>query len=191
MSDAIRIENLSKLYRRTSAGFRMRTLKSALLQRSLTQGLGDDQTIPALMDVDFAVAKGEAFGVIGSNGSGKSTLLKIMAGILEPTKGRRVIDGRVAALIELGAGFHPEISGRENIFINGAILGMSRARVVKRFDDIVIGRDQQVQTPVLGKVQNTGSLCVGGNADAAFLRPTRFELNGVINACPLTSKYQA
>ena len=150
MSDAIRIEDLSKLYRRTSAGFRMRTLKSALLQRSLTQGLGEDQTIAALTDVDFAVAKGEAFGVIGSNGSGKSTLLKIMAGILEPTKGRRVIDGRVAALIELGAGFHPEISGRENIFINGAILGMSRARVVKRYDDIVefSGLSDFIEEPV-------------------------------------------
>ena len=137
MSDAIRIESLSKRYRRSSAGFRMRTLKSALLQRSLTAGLDDDKTISALDDISFSVARGEAFGVVGSNGSGKSTLLKVVAGILQPTEGTRVVDGRVAALIELGAGFHPEISGRENIFINGAILGMSRAEVAARYDDIV------------------------------------------------------
>ena len=137
MSDAIRIESVSKLYRRTAAGFRMRTLKSALLQRSLTQGLREEETISALRDVSFTVEAGEAFGVIGSNGSGKSTLLKVVAGILEPTSGRRVVDGRLAALIELGAGFHPEISGRENIFINAAILGMSRSEVARRYDDIV------------------------------------------------------
>jgi len=137
MTDAIRIENLTKLYRRSTAGFRMRTLKSALMARSLTQGLGKDATIVALEDINFAVAKGEAFGIIGSNGSGKSTLLEVLAGILQPTSGRRAVDGRVAALIELGAGFHPEISGRENIYINGAILGMSRAQVAERFDDIV------------------------------------------------------
>ncbi len=137
MSRVIRIEELSKRYRRTSAGFRMRTLKSALVQRNLTQGLRDEEVITALDDVSFSVEAGEAFGVIGSNGSGKSTLLKIVAGILEPTTGRRVVDGRVAALIELGAGFHPEISGRENIYINGAILGMSRSQVARRYDDIV------------------------------------------------------
>jgi ABC-type polysaccharide/polyol phosphate transport system ATPase subunit len=137
VSDAIRIEGVSKLYRRTAAGFKMRTLKSALMARSLTEGLGAEATISALEDVSFTVAEGEAFGVIGSNGSGKSTLLKVLSGILEPTEGQRVIDGRVAALIELGAGVHPEISGRENIFINGAILGMSRTEIADRYDDIV------------------------------------------------------
>jgi ABC-type polysaccharide/polyol phosphate transport system ATPase subunit len=137
VSDAIRIDGVSKLYRRTAAGFRMRTLKSALMARSLTEGLGTEATISALEDVSFTVGQGEAFGVIGSNGSGKSTLLKILSGILQPTAGERIIDGRVAALIELGAGFHPEISGRENIFINGAILGMSRTEIADRYDDIV------------------------------------------------------
>jgi ABC-type polysaccharide/polyol phosphate transport system ATPase subunit len=137
VKEAIRVEGLSKRYRRTSAGFRMRTLKSALVERSLTQGLRDEETIVALDEVSFTVAAGESFGVIGSNGSGKSTLLKIVAGILEPSSGARVVDGRVAALIELGAGFHPEISGRENIYINGAILGMSRAAVAKRYEEIV------------------------------------------------------
>ena len=88
-------------------------------------------------DVSFTVEKGTAFGVIGSNGSGKSTLLKILAGMLQPTAGSVEVSGRVAALIELGAGFHPEISGRENIYINGAVLGLSRKEIDRRYDDIV------------------------------------------------------
>ncbi len=137
MTTAIRVEGLSKLYRRMAPGFKLRTLKSALLEGSLIGGLTPEQTIPALDDVSFEVAAGEAFGVIGSNGSGKSTLLKVLAGMLRPTGGRVEVDGRVAALIELGAGFHPEISGRENIYINGAVLGMSRRQIARRFDDIV------------------------------------------------------
>jgi len=150
VTDAIRIEEVSKLYRRSAAGFRMRTLKSALMARSLTEGLGAEATIGALAGVSFTVAKGEAFGVVGSNGSGKSTLLKILAGILEPTSGRCVVEGRVAALIELGAGFHPEISGRENIFINGAILGMSKAQIASSYDDIVefSGLEDFIEEPV-------------------------------------------
>ncbi len=134
---AIRIENVSKLYRRTSAGHHLRTLKSALLERSLVKGLRQEDAIPALVDVSFDVAKGEAVGLIGSNGSGKSTLLKTVAGILKPTSGSITVDGRVAALIELGAGFHPEISGRENIYINGAVLGLTRRELDARFGDIV------------------------------------------------------
>ncbi len=150
MSDAIRAEQLIKVYRRSSAGFKMRTLKSALLARSLTQGLDAAETIRALERVSFSVGRGEAFGVVGSNGSGKSTLLQLLAGILEPTSGRLLIDGRVAALIELGAGFHPEISGRENIFINGAILGMSRSEIQARYDDIVefSGLAEHMEEPV-------------------------------------------
>jgi ABC-type polysaccharide/polyol phosphate transport system ATPase subunit len=137
MSDAIRVEGVSKLYRRVAPGYHLRTLKSALLDGNLTRGLRPEETIPALKDVSFSVERGEAFGMVGSNGSGKSTLLKILAGILKPTLGDVVVDGRVAALIELGAGFHPEISGRENIFINGAVLGLSRKEISRRFDDIV------------------------------------------------------
>ena len=134
---AIRVEELSKLYRRTAAGHHLRTLKSALIERSLVTGLRAEESIPALSDVSFAVAKGEAVGLIGSNGSGKSTLLKTVAGILKPTSGTVRVDGRVAALIELGAGFHPEISGRENIYINGAVLGLSRRQIDQRLDAIV------------------------------------------------------
>ena len=137
MSSAIRAENLGKLYRRMAPGFRLRTLKSALLERSLTEGLSPEDTIPALDGVSFEVEKGRAFGVIGSNGSGKSTLLKILTGMLKPTTGTVEVEGRVAALIELGAGFHPEISGRENIFINGAVLGLSKRQIERRYDEIV------------------------------------------------------
>lgn len=134
---AIEVQGLSKLYRRTTAGHQLRTLKSALLERSLVKGLTSEEAIPALTDITFSVDRGEAVGLIGSNGSGKSTLLKTVAGILKPTDGSIRVDGRIAALIELGAGFHPEISGRENIFINGAVLGLSRRQLERRFDEIV------------------------------------------------------
>lgn len=134
---AILVEGLTKLYRRTSAGHHLRTLKSALVERSLVRDLRPEESIRALDGLDFTVSRGEAIGLIGSNGSGKSTLLKILAGIYRPTEGTVTIDGRVAALIELGAGFHPEISGRENIFINGEILGLSRRQVEERYDEIV------------------------------------------------------
>ena len=137
MSAVIRAEAVSKLYRRMAPGYHLRTLKSALIDGSLTAGLTAEETIPALADVSFEVERGEAFGVIGSNGSGKSTLLKIVAGIARPTSGQVVVDGRVAALIELGAGFHPEISGRENIYINGAVLGLSRREIDRKYDEMV------------------------------------------------------
>ncbi len=147
---AVRVEGVTKLYRRTTAGHHLRTLKSALVERSLVKGLQPEEAIHALRDVSFSVAKGEAVGLIGSNGSGKSTLLKTVAGILKPTQGTIRVDGRVAALIELGAGFHPEISGRENIFINGAVLGLSRREIQRRFDAIVefSGLENFIDEPV-------------------------------------------
>jgi ABC-type polysaccharide/polyol phosphate transport system ATPase subunit len=150
MSIVVRVENLSKLYRRISAGHQLRTLKSALLDRSLVRGLKKEEAIVALDDISFEVRSGQAVGLIGSNGSGKSTLLKILAGILRPTTGTLAVDGRVAALIELGAGFHPEISGRENIYINGAVLGLSRQEVDQKFDSIVefSGLQEFIEEPV-------------------------------------------
>ena len=133
MSFAIHIEDVTKLYRRTSSGHHLRTLKSALIERSLVRGLKQSEAISAIKDVSFKVAKGEAVGLIGSNGSGKSTLLKMVASILKPTRGHIDVQGRVAALIELGAGFHPEISGRENIYINGSVLGLSRREIDQPF----------------------------------------------------------
>jgi ABC-type polysaccharide/polyol phosphate transport system ATPase subunit len=134
---AIRAERLSKRYRRMAPGLRFATLKSALLGRSLAAGAAAADTIPALEEVTFEVGRGEAFGIVGGNGSGKSTLLKLVAGILTPTSGAIETSGRVAALIELGAGFHPEISGRENVFINGAVLGLTKREIAARYERIV------------------------------------------------------
>ena len=132
---AISLENVSKSYRLWGRGSQFATLKSALLKRDLK--LSPDASVVALRDLSFTVDRGEAFGIIGRNGSGKSTLLKLISGILKPTEGAVAVNGRVAALIELGAGFHPEITGRENIYINGIMLGLSRREIEQRFDDIV------------------------------------------------------
>jgi len=132
---AITLETVSKSYRLWGRRSQFATLKSALLKRDVK--LAPEQTVPALTDVSFAVHRGEAFGVIGRNGSGKSTLLKLISGILKPTSGKIAVNGRIAALIELGAGFHPEITGRENIYINGIMLGLTRRDIDERFDRIV------------------------------------------------------
>jgi ABC-type polysaccharide/polyol phosphate transport system ATPase subunit len=134
--NAIELTNVSKIYRRYS-GRQFSTLKSALLQRSLLQNLRPNEVFPALTDVSFVVPRGATYGVIGKNGSGKSTALKLVAGITKPTSGTVKVDGRISALIELGAGFHPEISGRENVFINGIMLGLTKREVQERFDEIV------------------------------------------------------
>jgi ABC-type polysaccharide/polyol phosphate transport system ATPase subunit len=136
MTAAIELANVSKVYRRYG-GKQFATLKSAFLQRSILRDLQPSETFPALTDVSFAVPRGSTYGVIGRNGSGKSTALKLVAGITKPTSGAVRVDGRISALIELGAGFHPEISGRENVFINGIMLGLSKRQVQERFDEIV------------------------------------------------------
>src|SRR5438874_9373466 len=134
--NAIELTNVSKIYRRYS-GRQFATLKSALLQRSILRDLQPSETFPALTDVSFTVPKGSTYGVIGKNGSGKSTALKLVAGITKPTSGTVTVDGRRSALIGLGAGFHPEISGRENVFINGIMLGLTKREIARRFDEIV------------------------------------------------------
>jgi ABC-type polysaccharide/polyol phosphate transport system ATPase subunit len=136
VTPAIELTNVSKVYRRYS-GNQFATLKSALLQRSILRDLRPSESFPALHDVSFTVPKGSTYGVIGRNGSGKSTALKVVAGITKPTSGTVQVEGRVSALIELGAGFHPEISGRENVFINGIMLGLTRREIQRRFDEIV------------------------------------------------------
>jgi ABC-type polysaccharide/polyol phosphate transport system ATPase subunit len=133
---AIELRDVSKIYRRYG-GRQFSTLKSALFQRSILRDLRPSETFPALTDVSFSVPKGSTFGVIGKNGSGKSTALKLVAGITKPTSGTVTVKGRISALIELGAGFHPEISGRENVFINGIMLGLNKREIQNRFDEIV------------------------------------------------------
>jgi ABC-type polysaccharide/polyol phosphate transport system ATPase subunit len=134
---AIVAQSVTKRYRRFAHRNQLRTLKSALLTGSVLADLKPEETFTALEDVSFEVPRGSTFAVIGENGSGKSTLLKLVAGITKPTRGSLSAPGRVSALIELGAGFHPEISGRENVVINGIMLGLTRKQVERRFDEIV------------------------------------------------------
>jgi ABC-2 type transport system ATP-binding protein/lipopolysaccharide transport system ATP-binding protein len=134
---SIEVERVSRVYQKYSARHRFQTFKSALVKGDLFRSLRPDELVSALEDVTIRVEKGQTFGVIGENGSGKSTLLKLIAGIAKPTGGKVRTEGKVSALIELGAGFHPEITGRENIFINGIMLGLSRKEISAKFDDIV------------------------------------------------------
>jgi ABC-type polysaccharide/polyol phosphate transport system ATPase subunit len=137
VTSAIEAVDVTKVYRRYAHKRQFATLKSALLSRSLIRDLRPEETFHALRGVSFSVPKGATYGIVGRNGSGKSTMLKCVAGITKPTSGRVTVDGRVSALIELGAGFHPEISGRENVFINGIMLGLSKREITRRFDEIV------------------------------------------------------
>ena len=150
MTSAIEVLNVSKVYRRYAQKKQFATLKSAILSGSLLGDLKPDETFQALRGVSFSVPKGCTYGVIGRNGSGKSTLLKCVAGITRPTEGSVTVDGRISALIELGAGFHPEISGRENIFINGIMLGLTKKEILRRFDEIVEFAEMQdfIDAPV-------------------------------------------
>jgi ABC-type polysaccharide/polyol phosphate transport system ATPase subunit len=170
MTPAIELVNVSKIYRRYS-GKQFATLKSALLQRSLVRDLRPNETFPALSDVSFTVPKGSTFAVIGRNGSGKSTALKLVAGITKPTSGTVRVDGRISALIELGAGFHPEISGRENVFINGIMLGLTKRQIHERFDDIVDFAElrQFIDAPV--KTYSSGMYMRLGFAVAIHVEP--------------------
>jgi len=134
---AIEAVDVTKIYRRYAHKRQFATLKSALVSGSLIRDLKPEDTFQALKGVSFSVPTGCTYGIVGRNGSGKSTMLKCVAGITRPTTGRIDVRGRISALIELGAGFHPEISGRENVFINGMMLGLSKREVAKRFDEIV------------------------------------------------------
>jgi lipopolysaccharide transport system ATP-binding protein len=179
----IQVQGLGKNYvlrHSTSGRARYTTLRdtlvaaaSALPRRILRQGAnaGSREEFWALRDVSFEVPKGDVVGVIGRNGAGKSTLLKILSRITAPTTGRIVMDGRVASLLEVGTGFHPELSGRENVFLNGAILGMSRAEIRRKFDEIVTfaGVERFLDTPV--KRYSSGMYVRLAFAVAAHLEP--------------------
>ncbi len=132
---AIEVDHVSKRFKRSVLRNNYVTLKDVLLRRRRVSKR--DRFIDVLEDISFAVPKGRTFGIIGKNGSGKSTLLKLIAGIYRPDSGRIRVRGKLSSLIELGAGFHPEFTGRENVYINGILLGLSKQQVQERFDRIV------------------------------------------------------
>jgi lipopolysaccharide transport system ATP-binding protein len=183
----IKVEGLGKRYllgkNSMSGGHKYKRFSDAMLNivktpwRALNAGLSGSPALPpqeefwALRDVSFDIKQGDVVGLIGRNGAGKSTLLKILTRITEPTTGRLEIDGRVASLLEVGTGFHPELTGRENIYLNGAILGMARAEIRKKFDEIVAFAEveQFLDTPV--KRYSSGMYVRLAFAVAAHLEP--------------------
>jgi lipopolysaccharide transport system ATP-binding protein len=179
---AIRVENLGKQYRIGIAPEKYRTLRESIvnvatwpiqrIRRGLAPtGAEQSDTIWALRDVSFTVEQGSVLGVIGRNGAGKSTLLKVLSRVTEPTVGEVEIRGRVGSLLEVGTGFHPELTGRENIYLNGAILGMKRNEIDGKYDEIVdfSGVEQFIDTPV--KRYSSGMYLRLAFAVAAHLEP--------------------
>lgn len=165
MSTAVSVEDVHKRFRLYHE--KNQYLKSAVLRGHRARF----EEFWALNGVTFAVEEGSTFGIIGANGSGKSTLLKCLAGILHPDRGKVSVNGRLSALLELGAGFHPELSGRENVFLNGAILGMTSSEIKKRLDEIVdfSGIDRFIDTPV--KNYSSGMVVRLGFAIAINVEP--------------------
>ncbi|MFN5334310.1 MAG: ABC transporter ATP-binding protein, partial [Bacteroidota bacterium] len=186
MNSVIKVENLSKQYRLGSVStgtishdinrwwHRIRGKEDPYLQIGETNDRsqkGDSDYVWALRDINFEVEHGEVLGIIGRNGAGKSTLLKILSRTTAPTTGSVKIKGRVASLLEVGTGFHPELSGRENIFLNGAILGMTKREIERKFDEIVdfAGVERYIDTPV--KRYSSGMYVRLAFAVAAHLEP--------------------
>jgi lipopolysaccharide transport system ATP-binding protein len=186
MRPIIKVEKLSKRYRigrrrepyrtvreslTTALAMPMRGIGALLNGNSRVNGHNADEWVWALRDVSFEVMPGEALGIIGRNGAGKSTLLKLMSRITEPTGGRIELYGRVGSLLEVGTGFHPELTGRENTFLMGAILGMRRAEITRKFDDIVAFAEVEkfIDTPV--KHYSSGMYMRLAFAVAAHLEP--------------------
>ena len=169
---AISVRGLSKAYRITHDDQRPSTLAETLLRRARRPfARAARETFWALRDLSFDIPAGEVVGIIGRNGAGKSTLLKILSRITEPTSGTVDLYGRVGALLEVGTGFHPELTGRENIFLNGAILGMTKAEIRRQFDAIVdfAGVEKFLDTPV--KRYSSGMYVRLAFAVAAHLSP--------------------
>lgn len=175
MSDvALRMEHVYKKFRRGEVYNSLRDLVPALTGKMFRQAelsAGDKREFWALQDISFEVKQGEALAVIGNNGAGKSTILKILSRIMKPTKGNMVVNGRLSALIEVSAGFHQDLTGRENIYLNGTILGMSKPEIDRKLDQIIAfsGIEQFIDTPV--KRYSSGMYARLGFSVAAHVDP--------------------
>src|SRR4051794_12915398 len=168
--DRVQFDSVSKRYV-LGENMDAREALTAAARRFLRRERAERTVLWSLQDVSFSVGDGEALGIVGRNGAGKSTILKILAGITSPTRGVSRTRGRVAALLEVGTGFHPELTGRENVFLSGAVLGMSRRDIVRRFDRIVdfAGTERFLDTPV--KRYSSGMYLRLAFAVAAHLEP--------------------
>lgn len=184
---AISVENVSKKFRLGTFGEHHRLTEAisdgfkALLSGNFKTLTGDTREFWALENISFQVLKGEVVGIIGHNGAGKSTLLKILSRIVTPTKGRIGVRGRIGSLLEVGTGFHPELTGRENIYLNGAILGMKRSEIRDRFDQIVEFAEvgQFLDTPV--KRYSNGMIVRLGFSVAAHMEPDVLIIDEVLS----------
>ncbi len=182
---AIRVEHVSKKYElgMLASGTLYHTIWNTLdrLRGRNKRSAQEDNEFWALKDINFEIKRGEVIGIIGRNGAGKSTLLKVLSRITEPSSGRITINGRIASLLEVGTGFHPELSGRENIFLNGSILGMTRQEIKSKFDEIVdfSGVEKFLDTPV--KRYSSGMYVRLAFAVAAHLEPEILIIDEVLS----------
>ena len=181
---AIRLDHVYKRFRRGELYDSLRDLVPGLVGRGLRRWRErelDEREFWAMEDICLQVRRGDTLGIIGDNGAGKSTLLKHLAGIMQPTRGTITVSGRLSALIEVGAGFHPDLTGRENVFLNGVILGMSRAEIAGKFDEIVAfsGVEAFIDTPV--KRYSSGMYARLGFSVAAHLDPDILVIDEVLS----------
>jgi lipopolysaccharide transport system ATP-binding protein len=182
---ALRMEHVWKKFRRGERHDSLRDLFPALAKRLVSGARAannlQEEEFWALSDISFEIERGEAIGVIGHNGAGKSTMLKQLSGIMRPTSGTLMVNGRLSAMIEVGAGFHQDLTGRENVYLNGVILGMSREEVRRKFDDIVefSGLAEFIDTPV--KRYSSGMFARLGFSVAAHLEPEILIIDEVLS----------
>ncbi|HXV15411.1 MAG TPA: ABC transporter ATP-binding protein [Gemmatimonadaceae bacterium] len=181
---SLRVDHVYKRFRRGERHDSLRDLIPSLVKRAVRsdreRALAPEE-FWVLNDVSFELQRGETLGIIGHNGAGKSTMLKHLSGIMDPTRGQIQVNGRLSALIEVGAGFHPDLTGRENVFLNGVILGMSRAEIARKFDEIVdfAGLAEFIDTPV--KRYSSGMFARLGFSVAAHLEPDILVIDEVLS----------